>query len=123
MARRRVDNHFLVRYIVDNKLQVRNRQYFRDDSDIIVGKEYMVQWGRANEVDKAVVLNSGSDPQMRQHLREEQNGTCSPPPSPPSPPSPRSPRSPTPPRSPSASPSPPPKRKKVDNTRALVSGF
>ena len=91
-----------------NKLKGLIRQFFRGESDIIAGEEYMLQRGRANEVDNAEV----SDPQMRQQLRQE--GASSPTPSG---------RSSTPPKSSSPSPSPPRKRKKVDNTSYVVSGF
>ncbi|XP_052719442.1 mucin-2-like [Crassostrea angulata] len=110
MARRssvREDRHFLVRYLCDDNFQVRSRAYFRCESDITitVGEEYDVQWGRAKEVDRAVVLDSGSDQELRVKMRELETRT-----EPSSPTPPASPLSPSPPPSP---PTPAPKRQKT----------
>ncbi|XP_061170870.1 uncharacterized protein LOC133180340 [Saccostrea echinata] len=129
MARRlkRLDTHFIVRYLCDDELQVRNRVSFKCDGDstISVGLEYDVQWGKPKEVDRAVVLFSGTEQQMREKIKDllvplpNPVAASSTPPSrstsPPrlrsQPSSPTSPRSPTPPRSPSSAPSP--KRRKT----------
>lgn len=110
MARRssvREDRHFLARYLCDDNFQVRSRAYFRCDSDIsiTVGEEYDVQWGRAKEVDRAVVLDSGSDQELRVKMKEMETRT-----EPSSPTPPASPLLPSPPPSP---PTPAPKRQKT----------
>ncbi|XP_061190943.1 uncharacterized protein LOC133199073 [Saccostrea echinata] len=129
MARRlkRLDTHFIVRYLCDDELQVRNRVSFKCDGDstISVGLEYDVQWGKPKEVDRAVVLFSGTEQQMREKIKDllvplpnpvaasstPPSRSTSPPRLPSQPSSPTSPRSPTPPRSPSSAPSP--KRRKT----------
>lgn len=79
------------------------------DSPILVGKEYDVHWGRPKDVDRAVVLHSRSEADMRSKKKELEE------PTPPS--SPLSPRSPSPPpRSPSPSPLPKPKRRKIEKS-------
>ncbi|XP_065939450.1 putative uncharacterized protein DDB_G0290521 [Magallana gigas] len=110
MARRssvREDRHFLVRYLCDDNFQVRSCAYFRRESDITitVSEEYDVQWGRAKEVDRAVVLDSGSDQELRVKMRELETRT-----EPSSPTPPASLLSPSPPPSP---PTPAPKRQKT----------
>lgn len=68
MARRlsvREDTHYVVKYLCDCNIQIRSRVFFKTDSTILVGKEYDVQWGRPKDVDRAVVLHSGSEADMR----------------------------------------------------------
>lgn len=112
MARRlsvREDTHYVVKYLCDCNIQIRSRVFFKTDSPILVGKEYDVQWGRPKDVDRAVVLHSGSEADMRSKKKELEE------PTPPS--SPLSPRSPSPPpKSPSPSPLPKPKRRKIEKS-------
>ncbi|XP_061192786.1 uncharacterized protein LOC133200997 [Saccostrea echinata] len=101
------DKHFLVKYLCDDNFQVRSRAYFICDSDIVisVGEEYDVQWGLPKEVDRAIVLGTRSEQELRVKMREMESLTE---PSSPSPPP--SPLSPSPPASPA------PKQRKIPKT-------
>ncbi|XP_062592664.1 uncharacterized protein LOC134254135 [Saccostrea cucullata] len=116
MARRlqRDDTHFIVRYLCDDNLQVRTRMFFKCDSDsVTLGEEYDVQWGRPKEVDRAVVIHSGSELEMRSKLKDLLLQPTSPVVS--SPRSAHSPRSPTPPR-----PEEPPQSKRRKTEKSLT---
>ncbi|XP_061196008.1 uncharacterized protein LOC133204293 [Saccostrea echinata] len=141
MARRlkRLDTHFIVRYLCDDELQVRNRVSFKCDGDstISVGLEYDVQWGKPKEVDRAVVLFSGTEQQMREKIKDllvplpnpvaasstPPSRSTSPPRLPSQPSSPTSPRSPTPPRSPLSAPSPKRRKTTANLTSRTASGY
>ncbi|XP_062574194.1 uncharacterized protein LOC134236032 [Saccostrea cucullata] len=118
MARRLLqcdDTHFIVRYLCDDNLQVKTRMFFKCDSDsVTVGEEYDVQWGRPKEVDRAVVIHSGTELEMRSKLKNLLLQPTSPVVS--SPRSAHSPRSPTPPR-----PEEPPqlKRRKTEKSQFI----
>jgi hypothetical protein len=109
----RVDSHYIVRYLCDDNLQVRSRRYFKCDehSSISDGNIYKVQWGRAKEVDEAIVLHSGTELEMRQKYNDLMESSSSPSTSPPS--SPRSPSPPPSPQPPTSPTLPTPKRRKT----------
>ncbi|XP_062600089.1 uncharacterized protein LOC134261694 [Saccostrea cucullata] len=114
MARRlqRDDTHFIVRYLCDDNLQVRTHMFFKCDSaSVTLGEEYDVQWGRPKEVDRAVVIHSGTELGMRSKLKDLLSQPTSPVVS--SPRSAHSPRSPTPPRPEEP---PQPKRRKTEKS-------
>ena len=71
----REDSHYVVRYISDRSVQLRQRSYVKTDGAIVVGSTYPTQWGAAKDVEDAVILHAGGYGDMRQREAEEKRKT------------------------------------------------
>ena len=71
----REESHYVVRYISDSSIQLRQRSYIKTDGAIVVGSTYPTQWGAAKDVEDAVILHAGGYGDMRQREAEEKRKT------------------------------------------------
>ena len=71
----REESHYVVRYVSDRSIQLRQRSYIKTDGAIVVGSTYPTQWGGARDVEDAVILHTGSYSDMRRREAEEKRQT------------------------------------------------
>jgi hypothetical protein len=68
IALTRPSTHFLVKYNIDNQLQVREKKHFLSvtaDAQILVDETHSVQWGTSKKIcNDAVVLGMGDKNEM-----------------------------------------------------------